>query len=262
MTNTTAPTRSDPINERYYKPLDRADASSDWLFYVGAVLSLVIPFVDKTKMPVVYDGVHIAFIVVAGSLFVLGLAIRLYWGPGAEDNRRLDLLSNATGYRVALTHEQTVGYYNNNETDPIRRLGVAVMENSFFSRAIALEMAKFERIKVAIYLAMLVVVWLNRSTDMAVAAAVAQVMFSEQIISRFFRIEWFRLRCDSTFKTLHGLFQGSAPRLTLHAKVFEAFAYYETGKANAGITLSERVFLRRNPSLSAEWEQIKQSLRL
>jgi hypothetical protein len=74
------------------------------------------------------------FLIVVGVMFVLGLALRLHWTPRAEDERRRDFLSNA--YGISLTHNQTTGYYNNNQTAPTRRVAANVMENSFFTRSI------------------------------------------------------------------------------------------------------------------------------
>lgn len=254
------PNKVDPIRDRYFKPLEIAEWWSDKLFYIAAVLSFVVLLVDKSSYPISYELVHITFVLAVILVFVIGVAVRLYWTPRAEDQRRLDLLSNT--HRVPLTHEQTTGYYNNDQTDPIRRLGVAVLENCHFSKAIALEMAKTERIKVLVYFAAFIAVLLHRNTELAVAAAAAVAVFSEQIISRWLRLEWLRARCDDTYKHLYALFQSSPNRLTLHAKVLEWFAFYETGKSNSGILLSGKVFEKLNPSLSNEWDTIKAALKL
>jgi hypothetical protein len=98
----------------------------------------VVLFVDQKVHPKIFDSVQIAFIVGVVALFVLDLGIRLHWSPWGADERRLDLLANA--YNQALTHETTTGYYNTAEMDPLRRLGASTLENSLFSRAIALKM--------------------------------------------------------------------------------------------------------------------------
>jgi hypothetical protein len=255
-----APSRQDPIRERYFKAVEIAESWSEAFFYIAALLSFVVLLIDRARHPVAFDIFQIAFAVVVLLLFVLGLAIRLHWMPIALDERRIDLLSHA--YSIPLTHEQTTGYYNSNETDPLKRLGVHVMENSHFSRAIALTMAKTERVKVGIYSLILVVVWLNRSTDLVIAATAAQVVFSEQILSHWLRLEWFRIRCNTTYKHLYALFQGDPVKATLHAQALEWFAFYEAGKSNSGITLSEKIFQRSNDVLSREWEQIRATLKL
>ncbi len=252
--------RHDPIGDQYFSPVRVADEVSGWLFYIAALLSFATLLVDKKEMPRIYDIVQALFVLSVIAVFVIGIVIRLYLTPRAEDMRRKDLLSKA--FSVPLTHEQTTGYYNNNQTNPIRFLGVAYMENSFFSKAVLLKMAKWERLKISIYITCFLIAVLNRSTDLAFAATAAAAIFSEQILSRWFRMEWLRSRCESTYNDLNSLFQSSPNSTTLQAKVLEAATFYETGKANAAITLSESVFFKLNPTLSNEWERIKKMLGL
>lgn len=255
-----ATNKIDPIRDRYFKPLELAERVSGAIFYITALLSFATLLVDKSMYPREYAIIQILFVLSVIAVFFLNLGVRLYWTPRAEDQRRLDLLSNANG--IPLTHEQTTGYYNNNQTDPVRRLGIAIMENSHFSRAIVLDMAKTERFKVFSYIVIFIVVVLYRNTDLAVATASAQAVFSEQILSRWFRLEWLRARCDQTYNKLYAIFQSCPSRTTTNARVLECFAFYEAGKANAGIMLSSRVFNRLNPSLSYEWERIKTTLKI
>jgi len=254
------PRRHDPIRERYFKAVELAERGSSALFYVAGILSFAVLLVEKSTRPMVYDCTQIAFIVAVAAMFVVDIGLRLYWSPWAADERRLDLLSNS--YRVSLTHEQTTGYYNNNETDPLRRLGVAVLENSHFSRAIALAMLRRERIQMAGYIILLFVVWLNRSTDLAFAATAALVVFSEHTLSRWLRLEWLRARCDTTYKGLYAVFQSAPARTKLHPQALQWFAFYETSKSNAAITFSAKVFTELNPQLSKEWEDITKTLNL
>jgi len=224
------------------------------------VLSFAALLVDKKNTLILYDLVQGAFILAVIAVFVIGLAIKLYLTPRAEDMRRKDLLSKAFG--VPLTHEQSIGYYNNEQTQPIRFLGVAYMENSFFSKAVLLKMARRERAKVAIYVVGFLVAVLNRNTDLAFAATAAVAVFSEQIVSRWLRLEWLRSRCEATYDSLYSLFQTSPASAALQAKVLEAATFYETSKANGGIAFSEGIFFELKPMLSDEWEQVKRTLKL
>jgi hypothetical protein len=254
------PRRHDPIREKYFRAVELAERGSSALFYIAGVLSFAVLLVEKGAHPALSDGTQIAFIVAVATLFFVDVGIRLYWSSWAADERRLDLLSYA--YSVPLTHDQTTGYYNNNETDPIRKLGVAVLENSHFSRAIALRMLTRERIQAAVYVVLLLVFSLKRSTDLAFAATAALVVFSEHILSRWLRLEWLRARCDTTYNALYALFHSVPPRSKLHPQALQWFAFYETSKSNAAITLSPKVFQKLNPTLSAEWDAIKKKLNL
>ena len=76
-----------------------------------------------------------------------------------------------------------------NLKDPIKRIATQVLENSFFSKEIALQMARRERAKVALYALIWLMLLLNRRTDLGWVVAASQAIFSEQIMSKLFRLE-------------------------------------------------------------------------
>lgn len=255
-------TQIDQIRARYYRPLEFAHTCSDWLFLIVAALSISALAVERIRTPEIYDLVQGAFVIGVLALFFLGIGVRLYWTPRAEDKRRQDLLSNS--FSVAITHEQTAGYYNNDQTNPLRRLCASLLENSFFSKNIALEMAQAERIRIAVYAVVWIVALLNRSADLALGAAMAQAVFSEQIVSRWIRLEWLRMRFERVYDGLYRLFQTTTNfnKDEIRVRILEAFGDYETGKSYGSITLSTKIFERLNPSLSLEWAKIRKTLNL
>lgn len=252
--------RVDPIRKRYYRPLEVAENLSDWLFYTVATLSILALIVSQTNSPKIYDFVQGIFVVGVLALFSIGLAVRLYWTPRAEDKRRQDLLSNS--FSVALTHEQTLGYYNNAQTNPLKRLCVSLLENSFFSKGVTLAMAHNERIKIVLYALFWIIALLNRSTDLTLIVSIAQAIFSEHILSRWVRLEWLRMRFERVYENLYRLVQttNDFDKDEFRVRVIEAYGDYETGKGYGGITLSAKVFAQLNSTLSLEWDQIKQTL--
>ena len=117
--------RSDPIRTRYYDAVEIADKVSDKLFYANAVLSVASLLVEKQAHPIAYDWILIFFALAVAALFAIGLVSRLYLTPRAEDKRRQDFFTSACG--VSLTHEKTDGYYNNDFTEPSKRLAAQVL---------------------------------------------------------------------------------------------------------------------------------------
>lgn len=252
--------RSDPIRDNYFRAVEQAEVAANWLFYIGAALSLATLLVDRASQPNLYDGILAAFCFDVVVLFAVCTATRLYLTPRAEDKRRQDFFSSACG--VNLTHEQTDGYYNNDERAPIRRIAAQVLENSHFSKKIALKMAQDERLKVGVYMALWFVCLLNRRSDLSVILAASQAVFSEQILSKWIRLEWLRSRFETTYDSTFRLFQSKPKASEFNAMALETLSSYETAKANAAITLSSRHFERMNQNLSAEWEAIKESLKI
>lgn len=252
--------RSDPIRARYYDAVELADKVSDLLFYTGAVLSIVSLLVEKQTHPNAYDFVMAAFAIAVIALFAIGLVSRLYLTPRAEDKRRQDFFSSACG--VGLTHEKTDGYYNNDFVEPIKRMAAQVLENSHFSKAITLRTCRFERARVAIYALAWLLCLLNRQTDLGIVVAASQAVFSEQVVSKWLRLEWLRIRFEKTYDDVYRLFQSRPTSAKFNAMALESLGMYETAKANAAITLSSSLFRVLNSELSAEWERIKAELRI
>lgn len=252
--------RSDPIRTNYYDAVQTAEKVSDWLFYLNALLSFCTLLVDQKAYSDAYDVVLLLFSISVVAMFALGMILRLYLTPRAEDKRRQDFFSSACN--VSLIHQQTEGYYNNDFKDPIKRMAAQVLENSLFSKEIALRMARRERVKVAIYALIWLVLLHNRRTDLGWIVVASQAIFSEQILSRWFRLEWLRIRCEKTFDDVFKLFQTRPPIAQFNAHVLDAVAMYETSKANAAITLSPEIFDDVNPTLSEEWDTVKAALKI
>ena len=251
--------RSDPIRTNYFDAVENLERVSDWLFYGGAALSLISLFIDKSN-PFLHKWVLIVFAATVFALFVVGMTLRLYVTPRAEDSRRQDFFSSA--YGVNLTHQPTDGYYNNDFSDPIKRMAAQVLENSHFSKAIARRMAKRERIKISVYAVVWIVCLVNRESDIGIVIAASQAVFSEQILSKFIRLEWLRMRCERTYSTMWSLFQSKPAKAVFSAITLDTLSMYETAKSNAAITMSSKLFEEMNPSLSNEWDQIKVSLNM
>jgi len=252
--------RSDPIRKNYYETVQTAETISEVLFYLGALLSFSTLLVDQKVYPKAYDATLIAFSVCVVALFTLGLMLRLYLIPRAEDKRRQDFFSSACN--VNLIHQQTDGYYNNDFKDPIKRMAAQVLENSLFSKEIALRMARRERIRVGIYVLAWLVLLHYRRTDLGWIVAASQAVFSEHILSKWLRLEWLRVRFEKTFDDVFKLFQTRPPVQQFNAHALDSIATYETAKASAAITLSSKIFDALNPTLSAEWERIKTTIKV
>jgi len=254
------PQRSDPIRDRFFKPLEIADLVSNCLFVLTAVLSFLALNYDPKAEQDAYNLIQTAFITSAVLLFILGQVSRLYFWPRAETPRRKDFLSYCLS--TNLTHIRTTGYYNNDEANPIRRMGAAVLENTLFTRAVNLKMLKGVRFWTALYFVVWFVAIEMRNTDLGWIAVAAQVLFSEQLVSRWLRLEWLGRKCEEIHNNLLVIFVSGAAPDAMQPFVLDAFVGYETAKANAGVLTSEKIFHKLNPSLSAEWEQIKQSAKI
>lgn len=254
--------KSDPVGDKYYVPLRWAERASDTLFWVGGVASVSALLISRADYPLLSDLAQIILVVAVIFYFGIGLSQRLYLAPRAEEKRRQDLLSNS--FEVNLTHEVTEGYYNNQQKHPLKRLAASTMESCFFTEAVLAEMLWAERAKFGGWFAIWLLAALNRSTDLSPVSVAAQVLFSEEIVSKWIRTEWLRFQSARTYENLRRLLTNATAfnKRVTQAETVEFFSNYEAAKARAQVHTSDRVFSRRNAELSAEWERIKASIGL
>lgn len=250
----------DTVGDNYYRPLQLTEKAGGVLFWLVSVLSVAALFVDKASYPSAANTVQIALISCVVLFFIQGQVQRLYLFPRAEDKRRQELLSNSFG--VTLTHEQTIGYYNNDQTSPIKRLAASVMESAFFTREISRKMLAGQRGKTGGYLAVYFIAALNRSTDLEFLAVAAQALFGGEVIARWLSMEWLRIRSEQAFDNLNRLFASrlAFTQTVAQSEALDLFTFYETTKSTAAILLSSTLFHKHNPKLTQEWEQIRNRL--
>lgn len=248
----------DPIGKKYFGPLTQANLATDIAFYLAAALSVLVVLMPKDDFPVAYQNVQAIFLITTIAGFVVGLASRLYWAPRAQSNRLDDFLSKGLG--VSLTYESTQGYYNNDETESFRRIGMQIMENSFFSQEVTREMCRTERLMIGIYVLVWVFILTNRGTSIDLVVAISLVLFSEQLIARIFRLEWLRIQCENTHSAIYRLFQSDDRGKVFQANVLCHLVRYENAKANASVMTSTKIFDKQNERLTGEWNAIKKTI--
>lgn len=249
---------SDPVNLKYYVPLERANLLSDLAFFAGAILSVVSLYVVKEWGALLYGVVNVLFALMVLLVFVSGLLIRFYYFPRAEGARIQDFLGHV--YSIGVTHNPTDAYYNNQEKSPMRKMGAQLLENSLFTKEIASCMLRGMRVRYGIY----VIVWLSlilvRNVEFGFLLVASQLVFNEQVLAKWIRLEWLRYRSERTYDQVYRLFVNKLDGTRFNCSVIEHFTYYETSKMNASIQLSSRVFQKVNPDLSIEWDRIRKSI--
>jgi hypothetical protein len=251
--------RKDPIRSRYFNPLERAEKVTDGAFYTAAALSILVLLIERQTHRALYSWAQIGFLVAAILGFLLALAVRVYFYPRAQDVRFADFLSS--GYGVRLIPERTEHYYNTDAEEPVHRIAFQALENSLFTKEITLRMCWNERALIGAYVALWLVALFNRSTDLDAIVWASQVVFSEQLFSRWIRLEWFRGRSEAVFDDLYRLLQvGRTANGGFDARVVQEIVKYENTKSIAAVTLSSGLFAKVNPALSQRWSNIRREL--
>ena len=247
--------KKDPIRDKYFAPLEIAEKVSGFLFLISVLASFSILVIDSRTQAGLYAFVQIVFALAVLFFFVTEATLRLYFGPRSQRKRYEDFLAHAFGKQ--LSPAQTAGYYNSDASEIPKRIAAQLLENSFYSLDTSSEMVKYTRVKIALYIIVFAILLLNRSSDLGIIGLAVQVVFSEQIISYWLRLEWLR----HEFEKVHDeMFRLLSNNLDLELPTQEMLGRYEMAKSNAGITLSEKIFKRRQERTDAEWNEMRATL--
>jgi hypothetical protein len=254
--------KDDTAADRLYSPLQRAEFWSDLFFYVSVALSVAALVLNPNSFPTLYAWVQIAFIITASAGSGLGFASRVYFGPRAARYRQLDLLSDA--FVVRLVPQQSSGYYNNDQKEPFRRLAACLLESSLYTSRIVARMLVFARSFGIGYAVICCIAALNRTTELPWLVLAAQVLLSEQVLSRWGRLEVLKHRSERTFDAQYQLLSLKSSFATpeLRGRTIASLIEYEVAKAVGSIQLSSAAFRSLAAEIDEEWKDLRAKLSL
>ncbi len=256
MIASESPTRVDEVSP-HYRAAGLSDTVGGWLYWICVTTSLILLFPSYVS-PTVLSLLQIVFVALTVLLLFMFLASKLWLIPCAEKVRRKQLLTDA--YGVSLTSEKTQNYYNNGFPPSHKRLAANVMENSLFGRETSRVMLPWVRAKTVGYLLLWFVLLAYRKTPMETVLWISQLVFSVDIIAHWLSLEVLQIKHADVFQRLYDLFlnNGKVKDDKLAPAILDAFATYESTKANAGVLLNSKVFFRENERVSREWDRVKE----
>jgi hypothetical protein len=181
-----------------------------------------------------------------------------YIFQSAEDMRRKDLIDHSVSTQLA--DQNSIDYFTNNEIAPgIYKLGVNIFESSFFSKSIAEKMVwpAFRKVLLIILVFTVATLW----ADNEGMTTILQMALPYTIIQQFIRLLYYKHRLSGIYDTFVTIFQtpknGRQSNLLLHNAMT-----YDSTHAWASIKLSQRLYDKWNPDLTAEWAALKQRLNI
>ncbi len=253
--------RIDEVSRYYVTPKKVAQVLTA-SFYLGAVLSLAMPYVNILGVDHAEPALTVAFLVVALTHFTLLQGQSHYWLPRAERQRRLRLLSDGLG--ANLNHDRTQNYYNNQYSPSIQRLGANVMENALFGAAVTAEMLGKVRLKTGAYAIAWLVAFATRHNELALLVGITQFVFSAGVLANWINLEVLHSRFETCHNELHAIFRSDStsggPNQV--ASILNVVVSYEVAKSAAGILLDERLFECINPAVTSRWNRIRADLNM
>lgn len=244
---------------RYYKPAKQMLRVRKMLYFVAATLSFITLYIAGWGLAA-RSVMQAVFIIVVIIHFAISETLRLYIVPRAERARRQQLLSDALG--IALSHDRTSLYYNNEYSPSYSRLAANTMENALFGKEIAARMLVRTRFVTGGYLAAWIAIMVLRHHELGAITWITQTVFSHAILVQWLNLEVLHMRFEEVYDRLHAFFLHQVGQSTDvgAASILDALISYEAAKAATGVLLSSKVFEELNQTLSEKWVRIRRDL--
>lgn len=220
-------------------------------YYVSVIISLILC--------VKFNNLLCVSLIVLHVLYIIADTLNdMIFKNFAENERRKTLISNA--YGSDLTDKKTIGYYNNNEKNSIKKLGINVLESTFFTKNNTKIMLKENAIKIIIN----IIIWLVTilmMKDKNVALCITQSIFSSEILIGYLKLLYFNNKVSGLYNKLFTLFITNKYSNKHESQLLEYAFEYECLKSYGHILLSTKNFNENNEKWTSEWEDIKRKIK-
>ncbi len=220
-------------------------------YYVSVFISLIICIKFNDILCITLIIIHV--------LYIMADAINdIIFKSFAENERRKTLLSNA--YGSELTDKKAIGYYNNNEKNSIKKLGINVFESTFFTKNNTNIMIKQNAVKMIIDVIIWLVIVLIMK-DKNIVLCITQSIFSSEILIGYFKLLYFNNKANGIYNKLFTLFITNKYSNKNESQLLEYSFEYECLKSSAHILLSSNNFTKNNAKWTVDWETIKNKIK-
>lgn len=177
----------------------------------------------------------------------------------AESERRKTLLSHA--FSINITSKKTNGYYNNEFSPSIRKLGVDSFESTLYTKKNLSLMILSEGIKTFI----IFIIWIIIITEFKnneLFYNLTQTFFSMEVLLKFIKLLYYYFNVSKIYDAFYQLFvTRKYNEKKDQALLLEYVMDYECLKTYCHILLSNNIFKKINNDLSIEWKNIKKDIK-
>lgn len=236
---------------KYYNRINFFERILKFIFISN--LFLLIPSIINFKFQNLCFGISIVLSII---YVIITKAIDIYLKNRAEIERRKTFIKNS--FNADITTNNTYNYYNNEEKESIRKMGVNCFENTFFTKFILDKMVFEETLKIFIVFLFYFVLLTQTKSLKGLALLFGQTLFFLEYFFKFIRFQYFRTQVNHIYDQLYDIFIISTTKKEniFTARVLDAIMNYECLKYYCKISLSSKIFNKYNPVLSKKWDDL------
>ncbi|ORX75833.1 hypothetical protein BCR32DRAFT_249217, partial [Anaeromyces robustus] len=134
---------------------------------------------------------------------VLTNLVDIYFKNVAENERRKSFIKES--FNVNITKRVTHKYYNNEEKDSVKKMGINCFENLFFTKYIAKKMLVTESLKVFI-IVLLHTILLIQVKDLELLVLITQTVFSSEYLFKYIKFVYFIVQVSRIYAKMFDMF--------------------------------------------------------
>lgn len=236
----------------YYQKANRASNIKDGLFSLNILLAVIALFLKEWNLQILQFGLTIAYIA-CEQIFESKYLFQ------AESIRRIHSWENAFG--VSLTPITTQGYYNNRQTQGLKKYIVNQMESCFFTKNVLKADFWLPGLKTGLGLAVTLIALGLHHSQLALLV-VNSFLFSYLGLELWQRCKYLK-KVEKVYQNLENALIYQAEKEDATRQMATAFAQaqeYEAVKAYHQLPLNSKVFYKLNDTLTQQWNEIEKKI--
>jgi len=237
---------------KFFNRVKIMEKISDCIFYINLIVSGI------TIIEFEYQNLFFILNIVFSITYVVLTNVNdIYFKNVAENERRKSFIKDS--FDVDITKRVTHLYYNNEEHESVRRMGVDCFENLFFTKFITKKMLATESIKVFIIL-ILYIVLLIQVKNLELMVLITQTVFSSEYLFKYIKFIYFKIHVTRIYSKLYDMFITFPidDNDKMKVKILDATMDYECLKFFCKIPLSTTIYNKYREKLNKGWNDLYQ----
>lgn len=235
-----------------YKKSIKNENNLSLLFFGIIVITIINIFL--TNEYIIYLLIILNLVYVAISLYD-DMIVK----NNAESERRKTLLAHA--FSINITPKKTNGYYNNEFSPSVKKIGVDSFESTLFTKKSLSLMILSEGIKTFIIFIIWIIIITKFKND-ELFYNLTQTFFSVEVLLKFIKIIYYYVNVSKIYDNFYQLFvTRKYNEKKDQALVLKYVMDYECLKTYCHTLLSSKIFEKINDDVSIEWDNIKKDIK-
>ncbi|OUM61481.1 hypothetical protein PIROE2DRAFT_62488 [Piromyces sp. E2] len=235
---------------KLYKKVNILEKIANGVFYINLIVSAIT--IIEFKFQDLFFIINIIFSI---TYVVITNLVDIYFKNIAENERRKSFIKES--FNVNITKRITYKYYNNEEQESVRKMGINCFENLFFTKYIAKKMLVTESIKVFVII-LLYIILLIQVKDLELLVLITQTVFSSEYLFKYIKFVYFKIQVTRIYLKMYDMFitnPGQNEKVMM-VKILDATMDYECLKFYCKISLSPRIYKKYVSKLNKEWDDL------